>query len=133
MIFCFLRLNIAIWESRFTLLTAVLKISLYSQNIDSSSRASIAFFISISVGDTFGSWITKSISVLSSSSGPSPRISAMISASLDFSPFVDALHRHSKDQLHSTLLELLRAIVREVHRWSLLDQLWYFWKDRLLR
>ena len=90
MVFCFLCFNIAIWESRFTLLTAVLKISPSSQNIDSSSRASIAFSISIFVGGTFGSSITKSISVSPSSSGTSPRISAMISASLGFSPFVDS-------------------------------------------
>ena len=96
MVLCFLHFKIAIWESRFTLLTAVVKISPSSQNIDSSSRVSIAFSISISVGGTFGSSITKSISVSSSSSGTLPRISVMISASLGFSQFVDSSASTSK-------------------------------------
>ena len=96
MVFYFLRFNIAIWECRFTLLIAVLKISPSSQNINLSSRASIAFSISIFIQGTFGSSIATAITVLSSSSGTSPRISAMISASLGFSPFVNSSASTSK-------------------------------------
>ena len=102
MVFCFLHFNITIWESRFTLLTAVPKISPSSQNIDSSSRASIAFTISLSVGGTFGSSITKSVSVSSFSSGTLPCISAMISASLVFSPCVDSSASTSKRSFSSS-------------------------------